>query len=317
MSYVLDTPFRSQLFVLNSNNADIYNNSTYLSDVVFLLNNRIIVPDNIAVLVSVQSANVPVSFYIVNEYNNYLHITRSDNTITAVTITQGNYTANDFLNYMNNLSNGYTWSFSTITNKFTITNSSYDFTIDSSSTCQDLIGIIGSTTSSSYSLTSSYVCNFSGTLYLTIETQLTTHNIDSYDGSFSHELMAIPLNESAGGVVLYENKNNYKSYLNDKYISYLEVKIYDDNKNLINFNGKNWFILLQFDYINSLSYSGLPPSIGDIPVASYNPSNPLPPDADPNENNEVLQPTNTLANFSDFDDPTTKDDFILEHLEKQ
>jgi hypothetical protein len=322
MSYQLDTSLKSQQVLLNSGNASLYKNGSFNSDVVFILQNTINVQDNVSILCSLVSANVPLSMYIINSNNNFLKIGT-----TSITITNGNYTASTFISYMNNLSNNYTWSFNSTTNKFTISTVSTNFSISSTSTCLDVIGFAGGETSSSYSLTSTYVCNFAGTLYLTVETQLTTHNIDSYNKVFSNVLATIPINEASGGITLYENKNNFKTYLSEKLINYLEIKIYDSTKNLINFNGKNWFILLQFDFISSLSVPDKPLTLADVPTGDYDPDNPIDLNSNqlptginfsgyeneptPSEYNPNEPISNSkFADFSNFDDDTTNNNFI-------
>lgn len=290
MSYTLNTNYKSKLLILDSQYATIYNNGTSKSDLIFVLKDIINVPTNVNVLLSLQNASIPLSFYIIGDYNNYIKITQTNGTTTTKTFTKGNYTASDFVTYWNSLGTSYTLSFSTITNKFTFTNSnSYEFTISSSSTCLDLLGFSGSSlTSSSYVLTSDTVCNFAGERYLIIETNLYTQNIDSKTGMFSPILMTIPLDISHGGVLTYQNQFGYKSYINEKTISFISIKIYDADKNLVNFNNKDFYMLLQFDFVSA--FDDLPPPKTLVDT--------LPTDID---NKPMIEPSPLLDKFNETD----------------
>ena len=79
--------------------------------------------------------------------------------------------------------------------------------------------------SSGFSLTSSYVCDFSGTNYLKVCSNFMTMNIDSQTGKMSDILISIPLDEVSGGVSFYSNKDNYKSIITDKHIPYINYKL--------------------------------------------------------------------------------------------
>lgn len=249
--YQMNTNIKSRLLSLDAKWGTQLN-STYKSNLLYILYDTINIPDGVSALVSVKSAVIPMSIYIINSYNNFISFTDNTSTTTSITITEGNYNANSFTDYLNNNFTDYDFTFDIITNKFTITNNlSRNFTLNSTTTCLEVLGFLKSTsyTSSSYSLTSSFVCDFSGTNYLKVCSNFMTMNIDSQTGKMSDILLNIPLDEVSGGVSYYSNKDNYKTIISDKHIPYINLRFYDEDNNLVNFNNKNVFVQLQFDFI--------------------------------------------------------------------
>ena len=87
---------------LNSATADIYLNSSLKSNVVFVFRNPIVIHKNaIEMKVSVVNAQIPVSWYLINNTNNKFSIT-----IAGVTTTyyfkNGNYNINTFISEWTN-----------------------------------------------------------------------------------------------------------------------------------------------------------------------------------------------------------------------
>ena len=85
---------------LNSKNADSYNNNS-ISDCNFYLP-QIETPNDHQINVSIQSANIPYSFFNINLSNNYLKYNfNSDQVLRALTIEPGNYNCYSLLDYLN------------------------------------------------------------------------------------------------------------------------------------------------------------------------------------------------------------------------
>lgn len=227
-------------------------NSTFKSNLLFILYDSINVPDGVSTLVSVRSAVIPMSIYVINSYNNFISLTDTTATTTTLLIPEGNYNANTFTDYLNNFIIPYDFYFDTITNRFTIVNNlNRNFTLNSNSTIHEVMGFVKNTSYSSalFSLTSPFVCDFSGTNYLKVCSNFLTMNIDSQTGRMSNILLTIPLDEVSGGVSYYSKKDNYKTLISDKHIPYINLQFYDEDNNLCNFNNKNVFVQLQFDFV--------------------------------------------------------------------
>ena len=88
---------KNKLITLNSKYG-IQQNGTYKSDLLFNFKN--LLSDEQHMLKSeviVLNAQIPVSFYVINDYNNVLTISGSGILTTTITIDTGNYNANTLI----------------------------------------------------------------------------------------------------------------------------------------------------------------------------------------------------------------------------
>jgi len=245
---------------VNINSRDGFlNNGSMKSDVFFNLKN-IISNDksNAWIDFSVESVQIPVSFYNITAYNNTL-----DWNGTLLTITAGNYNTTslrtEFLYQL--IANGIntaTIDFSTVSGKFTFTDSVADFTLYfATSTMFNLLGFIEGInhTSVSLALTPSYPVNLLGALKLKISSkEINITNIDSGSGGHTNTLVEIPISASNFGLILYSNVSQIHSVLHQKMLNGFDIKIQDDNGNLIDFNNIDWSMtfLFKIHHIQSL-----------------------------------------------------------------
>ena len=128
---------------LNSQYATKFNNANY-SDCDFSLP-LIECQDGYTLYLSVLHAMIPYGMYSVNGTNNVLFYSEymaSPIVNTTVTITPGNYNANQLASYLTANLPRTTVTYNGITNKFTFTNTTNEFKILTAfSTCQGLIGL--------------------------------------------------------------------------------------------------------------------------------------------------------------------------------
>lgn len=196
--------------------------------------------------ISVLHAEIPISWYAVNDNNNFF-----SSSLGNVTLTKGNYNANSFMNMFNSVNAlGFTLSFSSSSAKFTLTHSTSDFTIFMATTCNEILGMerLTNYVSSSKSLIFPYLANFLGITRITIKSDIiTTDNIDSDRNGHSAILSSIPVNNGMGGMVLYNNVSNFKNLIDNFDMNYLDISFYDQNDNLIDFNGVHLHLTLQID----------------------------------------------------------------------
>jgi hypothetical protein len=137
---------QTRIFNISSSSADLITNGTYLSNGFWSIPNFILHDENVShIYFSVLHAEVPVSFYLINEYNNILALTVSAAT-TYYTITQGNYNITQLIAAISSLiGSSYTITFSNLTNKLTI-KAAFEFTISAAgSTCTRLLGLSSTT----------------------------------------------------------------------------------------------------------------------------------------------------------------------------
>lgn len=189
-------------------------------------------------------AEFPYSFYIVNEYNNKLVLSTGQ-----ILIPFGNYNANLFIKEIQPLLPiGMTIEFNTTNGKFTFRYNS-EFQILSSTTCYDLIGTKQNKqyNSSAGVLTCELPANFLGSKNIYVK--LPNVILENYNTKTKDyiTLLTIPLNVPPFGIVMYDNKTISKNLIKNSQLDYLEVAIYDDNNNLIDFNGIEWNIVLEIE----------------------------------------------------------------------
>lgn len=190
----------------------------------------------------------PVSFYLIDSNNDELEV----DTITY-TLTHGNYTAKNLATHiLTLLPANFGMVYNSITNKFTITHTTTNFTIGSNSTCLTLLGFSETShTSTSLSLTSDNVINLSGqynVLYVDIRNIL-TNNISSLTGRRTSIVESIPVTVPYGGVMYYEDKTSSFHSIQEDIISYIHVRILgEDMATPVDFQGQDWNMTVEFGF---------------------------------------------------------------------
>lgn len=242
------------LINLNSNNA-ILNNGSYLSDIQFNFTGLIKDdPEIIESRIQIQNAQIPFSFYNINVYNNILKYSVDGlPTIYTITLIRGNYNSNSLITELQNefIANSHTditIAISSITGCLTITKITGSLTllyIDST-----VLKVLGFLVSQDYTstlgiLNAPFPLNLLGTLKLRIASDtLQTNNLDSSVGGSFNILATIPIESSNFGIILFDNIANTQSLLDNKFLDSFDIKILDDDNNLINFNNVGWSISL-------------------------------------------------------------------------
>jgi hypothetical protein len=242
-----------RLIILNSDNAT-QNNGTFLSDVKFTFIGLIQQndPDIEEITIQVQNAQIPISFYNINVYNNILNITYNS-TPYSLTLTRGNYNSTTLINEI--IAKLATFSItdititiSSITGLLTFTRAaSLNFTINSTGTLNKVLGFVVGTTYTSVGgiLTAPFPLNLLGLLKLKIASdELNVNNYDSSVNGSLNILATIPIEAGSFGLILYDNISNTQSVLNNPILDGFDLKIYGDDNNLVNFNNCPWQITL-------------------------------------------------------------------------
>jgi hypothetical protein len=204
---------------------------------------------------SVVQFNAPNSIYNINETNNILSIT-INGTTTSYSIPYGNYNSTTFSTYFSTILSGTGFSISLNSNNniFTIKNTTYDFSINSSSTIWCVLGFSQNTqyTSSSKSLTFPFTCNFNGIQSFNIHfNNLGTRNVDSYTKSISDIIQSIPIDPTDVSIK-FIRQYDFTFIVSSNVIDYIEISLQDDLQNYLNFNNQHWNLVLAFTTIKDL-----------------------------------------------------------------
>lgn len=205
------------------------------------------------IYVSVQSAQIPGTFYNVDSINQKLDYSVGV-TNYQIIIPEANYNVNSLLTFLKTImvSQGFTITFDSATNKYTFTNAT-SFTFKSSSTCFELLGFSEGQqfTSVANILTSNLCVNFFTIRNVLIEiSNLITYNKTSNPEENNPSiLVSIPITTSQNSVLSYSNIYG----LNEKITTVsnfaaLQVRLLDQDLDLLDLNGGNWSMTLQLNY---------------------------------------------------------------------
>ena len=112
-----------------------------------------------------------------------------------------------------------------------------------------MLDIIGTTTdkvSNSNVYRCSYPLNLLGIEKLSIKSEkLAVQSVSSIDYSFSNTLITIPVDVSPFSMISYNSQSDVnKNLLNVRSINEIDIMIYDEDNNLVNFNNLDWNISL-------------------------------------------------------------------------
>jgi hypothetical protein len=252
MAYYTD----QRIVNLSSESANQYRNGSFLSYVNYVFNDFIKPEEDIInISVGVQSASIPLSFYIINEYNSQFEYSLDGINTTIVNFDYGNYNANTFITQFQSKT-PFSITFDKASGKFTFTyNSDFYFHYENS-TSFNVLGFNKNTTYQSVgnTLQAPFLCDFSGIRNIKVRSgKLGNFNLDSVSGGSFNDLCVIPVNVGYYGIIVFINQNNFKSILTNKYVSDFDIQLVDGfNDELIDFNNVGWTITLQFDILRKL-----------------------------------------------------------------
>lgn len=228
-----------------------YNSKIKFEIPYFISNNKNIIYQTI----KLSHCEIPYSFYIINETNNYIRINNID-----LYIDNGNYNAYTLLDKLNLL-----LAENNINALFILDNSTGKYSLSSSnsisinkSTIYKIIGIDSNSYTGIFdNITAKYYINFpypvntGGIRNIYIKTNLITNNLNLLNND-SSILKSIPVNVPPFGIIQYSNIENIETFVKNRETDYLEILLTDDDDNLINFNNLDWSICIELKITKQL-----------------------------------------------------------------
>jgi hypothetical protein len=261
-----NTILEHKLITLNSRYANKIN-GTYNSNVIFnfkgiLTDEDDIISSNICVM----NAQIPISFYTINETNNYFQIKLGAGSYVNITIPVGNYNGNTLITALN-VAILATAGFSpTIT--LNNVNGILTFTYASSFTLNfptnlltggtnftyRILGFNASSVNVGTSITANYPLNLLGVNRLAIRSnKLAINSYNSVSLNLGITLSTIPVDVPAFSLISYTNQTDLnKSLLRVNIIDDIDISIVDEDNNFINFNNIDWTIALVLENVRLL-----------------------------------------------------------------
>lgn len=250
----MGTYVESKIITLTSQSATQKRNGDFLSNVYYELGLFIKdEPDIIHKQITLQSAQIPYSFYVINYTNNQFKYQLGVSTIFTSTIPPGNYNANSLITALKAAltANGITLtiSLSSINGKLTFTHASSNFTfLDLTYSILPTLGFLENTniTSTAFTLTASFPLNLLGIKVLQVRSSiLNTLNYSSIHGGITTLIQSIPVSAVPFGMIDYTDTGNNKITFTNGSLDELDIEILDgENGEFINFNNQDWTMTL-------------------------------------------------------------------------
>jgi hypothetical protein len=241
---------KSVQIYLNSGTADIFINGSMKSNIVFFFEHPLEINKNSYELrLSVVNAQFPISYYLINDTNNYIKINN-----TSYYFKKGNYNINTFITeWTNSIGPNWTLTYDNITNKISFAYTSNFTFSDNNNSLFPIIGFKKGTIYSSASniLVCPFCFNFAGLSRLNIKSStFNLGNLDSYNKSKNRTIAVCPINSIGQGYILYHNYTHYTNIFKNYEISTIDISIQDDYKNYLDFNNIDWSLTLQIDILS-------------------------------------------------------------------
>ena len=261
---------KNKLITVNSKYG-IQENGTMKSKLLFNYKNLLSDDENILKsFITVVNAQIPCSYYVINALNNKLVISGPAITTTTIYVSYGNYNANTLITELQTklTSGGLTMTIAINKVNGILTFSSNGFVnyyFTSASTILEILGTTSSIIATSTNYTCPYPLNLLGVKKLLIKsTKLSVHSVSTIDYASSNILVTIPSDVSPFSMISYNSQSDTnKNLLNIRSINEIDINIYDENNNYIDFNNLDWTITLtlssevNFDELLNISWDTL------------------------------------------------------------
>jgi hypothetical protein len=263
-----------KLITLNSRYATKLNN-TFNSNVIFNFKSILTKDDNIiSSNICVMNAQIPVSFYTINETNNYFQISTAG-IYEDIIIPFGNYNGNTLITTIlalwaatpSGTGNPITLTLSNINGKLTFgytgtfaINFPY-YVYNSTSQINYSFKILGFKQNTNYnisfapySLLAPFPLNLLGVNRLAIKSgKLAISSFNSVNLNLGIILSTIPVDVPSFSVINYTNQTDLnKAVLRVEIIDEIDIFLTDEDDNLINFNNIDWTIALVLENVRIL-----------------------------------------------------------------
>jgi hypothetical protein len=206
--------------------------------------------------ISVIDANIPYSFYNVNNNNNTLSYVEDPYysfIVHNITIPVGNYTINSLVTTLNSLIQPLTVTYNNLTNKMTFVHPTLQFGFyTDNNTCFELLGfnkINHFSGTSPRTLISDTCCNLNSIRSICICTNYHTNNIHVNKPTMRSMIASIPVNAQPNQLISYQNMTAFRNNLYTNVLHSIVIKLIDQNGDIVNLNGAHYSMTLQIDLI--------------------------------------------------------------------
>lgn len=246
-----DTPLLpASIFIRSSQYTTTIDNNK--SNIIFELNSPIVSYPNTELLFSLESFKFTNSFYTINENNCNFYFSYAS-AVYHVPLEKGNYDIDSLIEYLNSLMSGsfFVFSYSLSTLKITISNVTPFKLVAGINNCYELLGFDDIPTSTTFvtTMTAPYLLNMMGVQVLHIVCpNVNIQSIGLKNTPKYNILASIQVLVSSGQTQTYMNSNNFRYKVTDNSITFINLVIYDQDFNIVDFNNIDWFCTLNVSH---------------------------------------------------------------------
>ena len=243
-----DTPLHpTKIFLYSGETSSI--SSSNKNNLTFELNQTIIAPSNVDILISLDSFSFTNSFFNITNYNHLLIITFDNTNFLSYVIPSNHYDIDSLISILNSIQTNLTFSYSMSSYKITIT-SITNFRICSSSFNITLgFDEIVESLSLTNTVTSPYFFNLTRPNYLNIcLTNLNLKSISLKGKQHYNQIDSVMITSSFGDSQFYKNGNPFYYIISENSISSINVMICDEIHNHVDFNNIDFFMTLNISF---------------------------------------------------------------------
>lgn len=294
--------------ILSSNHGRSIN-STYKSNMMFDFQG-ILSPsetDIIQTQISLDNAQIPVSFYTIRYTNNILAYV-ANGLYGVLSIPPGNYNFNTLSSRIEILLNAQTipvtFSIEKVSGIVSITKQNSPTTLSFVPVENSILPILGGLPDTTYSfsannLTFPLPMNLLGVKRLSIVSNLLP--VYSYSTTGIPVLATIAVDQPSFGIINFQNNTQLKHILRINHIASIDLQIYDEAGQYINFNGADWTICLTLEILRKLVIPTT--NLGDFMGLSAQADAPPPEEDAPPQDAPPPEPTEEAPNLTTQDVP--------------
>lgn len=284
-NYLLTTDSTPSVLIhINSKDANQYIDPELTTGFSIVLDETIEAQDDEYMLLSLNSANIPYSWYSIDYKNKYLNITESqiDGSIPyniQIVIPEANYNAYEFASTLQTLLNNatqhqiqYTITYDKKINKYNILIQKnnhkvvFNFSNSDSPYLQFGFNKQSYTAIHNTSLQSINSIQMFSVASLYIRTNLNNNNISTSTKGYNNILQKITIDSGPNSIINHIPINSHDNLIFFKSFSTLEIRLTDSENRLIDLQGLHWELSILCKFVKKVNYQQVDRTYQDIPI---------------------------------------------------
>ncbi len=239
----------------------VLNNGSNKSSVSFDLKNTIIIPSNVDAYIQLNSFKFTNSFYNINLSNNIFYYSVDGlglgiEDIYSFEIPVGNYNINSLISFLNEELGGFiVLTYKSSVFKINFTGPTSFILRNGYYSCLNVLGFDFEDTPINTDITSTHLINLAGVqlLYIVVTNMQIASNTGK-NSSINNILESVNINCLGGATQSYDSVSQIKYRINDNSVSRIDINIFDENNNLVDFNNVDWYLNISFIFSYKMEY---------------------------------------------------------------